>query len=89
MLGGDGLTHSSKVALLSANYAMSRLSSHYRVAFTNEKGRCAHEFIIDLAEFDKSAGLKVMDFAKRLQVRLIFFSAWLLWMWDLVFALDL
>lgn len=69
MLGGDGLTHSSKVALLNANYAMARLSDHYRVRFTNEKGRCAHEFIIDLAEFDESAGLKVMDFAKRLQVR--------------------
>lgn len=68
MLGGDGLTHSSKIAMLSANYAMARLSEHYRVKFTNEKGRCAHEFIIDLAEFDASAGLKVMDFAKRLQV---------------------
>lgn len=67
MLGGDGLTHSSKIAMLSANYAMARLSGHYKVKFTNENERCAHEFIIDLAEFDASAGLKVMDFAKRLQ----------------------
>ena len=74
MLGGDGLTHSSKIAMLSANYAMARLSEHYVVKFTNEKGRCAHEFIIDLAEFDASAGLKVMDFAKRLQVCLSSFS---------------
>lgn len=71
MLGGDGLTQSSKVAMLSANYAMARLAGHYRVAFRNDKNRCAHEFIIDLAEFDASAGLKVMDFAKRLQVRLL------------------
>lgn len=71
MLGGNGLTHSSEVAMLNANYAMARLSEHYRVKFTNEKGRCAHEFIIDLAEFEESAGLKVMDFAKRLQVSLL------------------
>lgn len=68
MLGGNGLTNSSKIALLNANYAMARLDGHYRVKFTNENNRCAHEFIIDLAEFEASAGLKVMDFAKRLQV---------------------
>ncbi|KAI5475151.1 hypothetical protein MNV49_001867, partial [Pseudohyphozyma bogoriensis] len=67
MLGATGLTNSSKIALLSANYAMARLAPHYRVKFVNENDRCAHEFIIDLAEFDASAGLKVMDFAKRLQ----------------------
>lgn len=67
MLGGDGLTHSSKIAMLSANYAMARLEKHFTVRFTNENGRCAHEFIIDLAEWDKKSGLKVMDFAKRLQ----------------------
>lgn len=69
MLGARGLTHSSKVAMLNANYAMARLSGHYRVKFVNENDRCAHEFIIDLAEFDERAGLKVTDFAKRLQVR--------------------
>ena len=67
MLGGDGLKQASKVALLNANYAMARLAPHYRVKFVNDNARCAHEFIIDLAEFDKSCGLKVMDFAKRLQ----------------------
>ncbi|GAA6064721.1 hypothetical protein JCM10212_005844 [Sporobolomyces blumeae] len=67
MLGASGLKHSTKVALLNANYAMARLQDHYRVKFVNEKGRCAHEFIIDLAEFEDSAGLKVMDIAKRLQ----------------------
>lgn len=68
MLGGQGLTDSSKLALLNANYMASRLSSHYTLKFKNMNGRVAHELLIDLAEFDKSAGLKVNDFAKRLQV---------------------
>lgn len=67
MLGASGLKYATQVALLNANYAMARLQDHYRVKFVNEKGRCAHEFIIDLAEFEESAGLKVMDVAKRLQ----------------------
>lgn len=69
MLGGQGLTDSSKVALLNANYMASRLSSYYNVRYTNGNGRVAHELLIDLADFEKSAGLKVTDFAKRLQVR--------------------
>jgi glycine dehydrogenase len=68
MLGGDGLSDSSKIALLNANYIAHRLSGHYSVRFKNANGRVAHELLIDLAEFDKSAGLKVTDFAKRLQV---------------------
>ncbi|BGP08307.1 glycine decarboxylase subunit P [Rhodotorula toruloides] len=67
MLGADGLKLSTKLALLNANYAMNRLKDHYRVRFVNKNGRCAHEFLIDLAEFDDKAGLKVMDIAKRLQ----------------------
>jgi glycine dehydrogenase len=47
-----------------------RLSGHYNLRYKNDNGRVAHELLIDLAEFEKSAGLKVMDFAKRLQVRL-------------------
>ncbi|KDQ63276.1 hypothetical protein JAAARDRAFT_120793 [Jaapia argillacea MUCL 33604] len=67
MLGGQGLSDSSKVALLNANYMAHRLSGHYSVRYTNHNGRVAHELLIDLAEFDKVAGLKVTDFAKRLQ----------------------
>lgn len=67
MLGGQGLTDSSKIALLNANYMAHRLSGHYSLRFKNENGRVAHELLIDLAEFDKAAGLKVTDFAKRLQ----------------------
>ena len=67
MLGGTGLKKSSQLALLNANYMASRLSSHYTLRYKNANGRVAHELMIDLAEFEKSAGLKVADFAKRLQ----------------------
>jgi glycine dehydrogenase len=70
MLGGKGLNDSSKMALLSANYMASRLAGHYTLRYKNENDRVAHELLIDLAEFGKSAGLKVNDFAKRLQVKL-------------------
>ncbi|KAI0275012.1 glycine dehydrogenase [Gloeopeniophorella convolvens] len=67
MLGGQGLVDSSKIALLSANYMAYRLSGHYSLRYNNSNGRVAHELLIDFAEFDKVAGLKVTDFAKRLQ----------------------
>ncbi|CCM03133.1 uncharacterized protein FIBRA_05254 [Fibroporia radiculosa] len=67
MLGGAGLSASSKIALLNANYMAHRLSGHYSLRYKNNNGRVAHELLIDLAEFDKAAGLKVTDFAKRLQ----------------------
>ena len=67
MLGGKGLVDSSKIALLNANYMASRLQKYYSLRYKNANGRVAHELLIDLAEFDKSAGLKVADFAKRLQ----------------------
>lgn len=68
MLGGAGLAHSSKIALLNANYIADRLKNHYTIRYKNVKNRVAHELLIDLAEFDKLAGLKVPDVAKRLQV---------------------
>jgi glycine dehydrogenase len=68
MLGGQGLVDSSKMALLSANYMAHRLYGHYSLRYKNANGRVAHELLIDLAEFEKSADLKVTDFAKRLQV---------------------
>jgi hypothetical protein len=68
MLGGQGLVDSSKMALLSANYMAHRLYGHYSLRYKNDNGRVAHELLIDFAEFEKPAGLKVADFAKRLQV---------------------
>ncbi|TFY70010.1 hypothetical protein EVJ58_g111 [Rhodofomes roseus] len=67
MLGGDGLSAASAVALLNANYMAHRLSGHYTLRYKNGNGRVAHELLIDLADFEKAAGLKVTDFAKRLQ----------------------
>ncbi|OCF34075.1 glycine dehydrogenase [Kwoniella heveanensis BCC8398] len=67
MLGGEGLTQVSKLALLNANYIAERLRPYYNIRFTNKNGRVAHECLIDLGEFEKSAGLKVSDFSKRLQ----------------------
>ena len=69
LLGGNGLSLASRIALLNANYIAQRLSEKYNIRYTNGNGRVAHELLIDLAEFDKAAGIKVMDFAKRLQVR--------------------
>jgi glycine dehydrogenase len=67
VLGGKGLTEAAIFALLNANYMMHRLKDHYQVKFTNDHGLCAHEFLLDLAEFEKQAGIKVTDIAKRLQ----------------------
>ena len=67
MMGGPGLTHQTKIALLNANYIMSRLRPHYNILYTNEKGRCAHEFILDVRPFKASCGIEAIDVAKRLQ----------------------
>ncbi|KAF1815151.1 glycine dehydrogenase-like protein [Eremomyces bilateralis CBS 781.70] len=67
MMGGRGLTHATKITLLNANYILSRLKPHYGILYTNPAGRCAHEFILDLSPFQKSAGIEVIDIAKRLQ----------------------
>ena len=66
MMGAEGLVKATELAILNANYMAHRLSGHYEVLFTNDNGRCAHEFIIDCRPFDKSAGIKIDDVAKRL-----------------------
>jgi glycine dehydrogenase len=65
MLGADGLTNSTKIAILNANYIKERLSGAYDVLYTGEKGRAAHEMIIDCRPF-KERGVEVTDIAKRL-----------------------
>ncbi|KAK5153282.1 hypothetical protein LTR04_006225 [Oleoguttula sp. CCFEE 6159] len=67
MMGGLGLTHATKITLLNANYILSRLRPHYPILYTNDKGRCAHEFILDVRKFKESAGVEAIDVAKRLQ----------------------
>jgi glycine dehydrogenase len=66
MMGGDGLTRASQIAILNANYMAARLSGHYDVLYTGAGGRVAHEFILDCRPFKKSAGIEVDDIAKRL-----------------------
>ncbi|MCH7669577.1 MAG: aminomethyl-transferring glycine dehydrogenase [Acidobacteria bacterium] len=66
LLGGSGLTKSTKVAILSANYIARRLSAHYPLLFTGNAGLVAHECIIDLRPIKDEVGVTVDDFAKRL-----------------------
>jgi len=65
MMGAEGLTTATKIAILSANYMAARLRAHYDVLFTGPRGRVAHEFIIDCRTFER-AGVRVEDIAKRM-----------------------
>ena len=65
-MGANALKQASEIAILNANYMAKRLSGHYEILFTNANGRCAHEFILDCRMFDKTAGIKIDDIAKRL-----------------------
>jgi glycine dehydrogenase len=66
MMGGEGLTDATKVAILSANYMANRLEPYYPVLFKGASGLVAHECILDLRHLKKSAGIEVEDVAKRL-----------------------
>jgi glycine dehydrogenase len=66
LMGGAGLTRATEVAILNANYMAKRLDGHYPVLFTGGRGRVAHEFIVDLRPFQKTAGVEAEDVAKRL-----------------------
>ena len=71
MLGADGMTDATRVAILNANYIKARLEAHYDVLYANRSGRVAHEMIFDLRPFKHGAGPSVpsvdeQDVAKRL-----------------------
>ena len=66
MLGAEGLTDSTKYAILNANYIKERLAGSFDVLYTGENGRCAHEMILDCRPFKRDAGVEVTDIAKRL-----------------------
>ena len=66
MLGGNGLKEATKYAILNANYIKARLQDHYKIMYTGTQGMCAHEMILDCNEFEKTAGVQVIDIAKRL-----------------------
>ncbi len=66
MMGGDGLTQATRVAILNANYIAKRLEGAYDVLYKGPTGRVAHECIVDTRPFEASAGITVEDIAKRL-----------------------
>ncbi|MDJ0858195.1 MAG: aminomethyl-transferring glycine dehydrogenase [Dinoroseobacter sp.] len=66
LMGGEGLTQATKVAILNANYMAARLKAGYPILFSNENERVAHECILDTRVLDKIAHVTVEDVAKRL-----------------------
>jgi glycine dehydrogenase len=66
MMGGEGLTQATRVAILNANYIAKRLEGAYDVLYKGENGRVAHECILDTRPFDDAAHISVDDIAKRL-----------------------
>lgn len=66
MLGNEGVKVATDYAILNANYMRARLNGAYDILYTNHNGQCAHEFIVDLRPFKKSAEVEAEDVAKRL-----------------------
>jgi glycine dehydrogenase len=66
MLGSEGVKAATEYAILNANYMRARLDGNYDILYTNHNGLCAHEFIVDLRPFKKSAEIEAEDVAKRL-----------------------
>ena len=66
MLGNEGVKAATEYAILNANYMRARLDGAYDILYTNHNGQCAHEFIVDLRPFKKSAEVEAEDVAKRL-----------------------
>ncbi|MEX0868792.1 MAG: beta-eliminating lyase-related protein, partial [Nitriliruptoraceae bacterium] len=66
LMGPDGLTRATEVAVLAANYVADRLDDHFGVLFRGAHGRVAHECIVDVRPFTATAGVRAEDVAKRL-----------------------
>jgi glycine dehydrogenase len=66
MLGKNGIKAATEYAILNANYMRARLEKDFEILYTNNNGQCAHEFIVDLRPFKKSAEVEAEDVAKRL-----------------------
>ena len=66
LMGAEGLTLATKIAILNANYIARRLDQHYPVLYRGANGTVAHECIVDLRQLKGSAGIEVEDVAKRL-----------------------
>ena len=66
MMGPDGLTEATKLAILNANYMSAALKSWYKTLYTGSTGFVAHEMILDCRNFKTEAGITEGDIAKRL-----------------------
>lgn len=66
MLGADGVRLATEYAILNANYMLARLKGQFDILYTNHHGACAHEFIVDLRPFKRTAEVEAVDVAKRL-----------------------
>ncbi|XP_012257919.2 glycine dehydrogenase (decarboxylating), mitochondrial [Athalia rosae] len=66
MMGPKGLRQATQVAILNANYMSRRLEGHYKTLYTGNTKLVAHEFIIDVRDFKKTANIEAVDIAKRL-----------------------
>ncbi|MFZ2542348.1 MAG: aminomethyl-transferring glycine dehydrogenase [Gallionella sp.] len=66
MLGGEGMTEATRLAILNANYIKESLKDHYPTLYSGKNGRCAHEMILACAGFKRDASVEVGDIAKRL-----------------------
>lgn len=66
MLGNEGVKASTEYAILNANYMLARLQNDFDILYTNHNSKCAHEFIVDLRPFKKTAEIEAEDVAKRL-----------------------
>jgi glycine dehydrogenase len=66
LMGPDGLTRASQVAVLAANYLAKRLEEHFPLRYAGENGLIAHECLLDFAQVTKVTGVTAEDVAKRL-----------------------
>jgi glycine dehydrogenase len=66
MLGADGVTQATQLAILNANYVARRLADHYNLLYSGKNGLIGHECILETRGFKQSAGIDVLDIAKRL-----------------------
>ena len=66
LMGAEGLTQATRVAILSANYIAHRLKDHYPVLYTGRNGTVAHECIVDIRPLKEASGISEEDIAKRL-----------------------
>lgn len=66
MLGSEGLKSATEYAILNANYMKAKLEKHYKILYTGENNRVAHEMILECRDFKDASGVDVTDIAKRL-----------------------